>query len=311
MTKFHGGQNPLSYMGVRAVAPPDVIVASRAPTTSDRRYKIGTWWINNSADDAYVLTSVSSGSATWLAAAAGPFAVASVTANSMLYGNGTGAIQEMTVGTNGQVVVGSTGAAPAFATLTSTDSSVTYATGANTLDISVTQATTSQLGGGETATDAEAQAKTSTAVLVTPSNLAAEGFMQWADVSLTATQIKALTTPFQLVATQGAGTFIKFLGAVFKLNAGSEVLTESGDNLGIKYTDASGVQVSQTIESTGFIDQAVDTYTNAEPAIDAIVAASAAEAAPLVLDNLGSNFAGNASDDATLDVRVYYTVQSL
>lgn len=135
--------------------------------------------------------------------------------------------------------------------------------------------------------------------------------MQWADVSLSAAQIKALTTPFQLVAAQGAGTLIKFMGAVLKLNAGSEVLTEAGDNLGIKYTDASGVQVSQTIESTGFIDQAADTYTNAEPAIDAIVAASAGENAALVLDNLGSNYGGNASDDATLDVRVYYIVQSL
>ena len=136
-----------------------------------------------------------------------------------------------------------------------------------------------------------------------------EGIMNYATVSLTAVQIKALaTTQIELVAAPGASKLIKFMGASMKLVAGSEVLAESGDNLGIKYTDDSGVQVSQTIESTGFIDQAADTYTNAEPAINGIVAASAGENAPLVLDNLGSNFTGNASDDATLEVSVAYRI---
>lgn len=128
------------------------------------------------------------------------------------------------------------------------------------------------------------------------------------DVSLSATQIKALTTPIEMVAAPGAGKAIKFMGAVLKLVAGSEVLTESGDNLGFKYTDASGFQISNTIECTGFIDQAANTYTNAEPATDAIVAATAMENQAVVLDNLGSNFAGNASDDATLEISILYRV---
>lgn len=139
-----------------------------------------------------------------------------------------------------------------------------------------------------------------------------EAIPQAVEVSLTAAEIKALaTTPITLVAAPGAGKALKFMGASFKLVAGSEVLTEAGDNLGIKYTDAAGVQVSQTIESTGFIDQAVDTYTNGEVAIDGIVAASAAENAALVLDNLGSNFAGNASNDATLEISTLYRVVEL
>lgn len=131
-----------------------------------------------------------------------------------------------------------------------------------------------------------------------------------ATVSMTSAQVKALaTTPIQLVAAPGAGKAIKFMNASLKLvYGGSNGFTEAGDNLGIKYTDASGVQVSQTVECTGFIDQTASTYTNAEAAINAIVAASAAENQALVLDNLGSNFAGNAANDNTLEVSVLYRV---
>lgn len=131
-----------------------------------------------------------------------------------------------------------------------------------------------------------------------------------ATVTLTATEVKALaTTPIELVAAPGAGKAIKFMGSSLKLvYGGSNVFAESGDNLGIKYTNASGVQVSGTVESTGFIDQSASTYTNAEPATDAIVAASAAENAALVLDNLGSNITGNAADDNTLVISTLYRV---
>lgn len=137
-----------------------------------------------------------------------------------------------------------------------------------------------------------------------------EAIMSYATVSLTSAQVKALAaTQITLVAAPGAGKMIKFMGAVLKLvYGGSNVFTEAGDNLAIKYTDDTGVAVSQTIEMTNFIDQSADTYTNAEPAIDAIVAASAAENAPLVLDNLGSEIAGNAANDNTLEVSVAYRV---
>ena len=139
-----------------------------------------------------------------------------------------------------------------------------------------------------------------------------EAIMNYAEVSITAAQVKLLaTTPISLVAAPGAGKAIKFMGASFKLVYGSEVFTEAADNLGIKYTNASGVQVSNTIETTGFIDQSADTYTNAEPATDVIVAASACENAALVLDNLNANFGGNASNDSTLEVSVAYRIVSI
>jgi len=182
------------------------------------------------------------------------------------------------------------------------------------LDTYVPDATTTVEGKVQLATDAEAQARSSSSnIALVPANLAAEGFLQWADVSITSAEVKALeTTQITLVAAQGANTLIKFMGATLKLAyGGTNAFTEAGDNLAIKYTDDSGVAVSQTIETTGFIDQTADTYTNAEPAIDAIVAASAGENAPLVLDNLGSAIAGNAANDNTLEVRVFYQVMSI
>src|SRR5690606_6401217 len=101
-------------------------------------------------------------------------------------------------------------------------------------------ATTTTPGIVELATSAEMDAGTSTN-LVPPvdvvagyvaDQLAAPGQLQFADVTLTATEIKALaTTPIELVAAPAAGSAIQFMGAVLKLNYGSEVFTESGDNL--------------------------------------------------------------------------------
>lgn len=132
-------------------------------------------------------------------------------------------------------------------------------------------------------------------------------------VSLAVGDIKALrATPFELVAAQGAGTMIEFVAAVLKLTAGSEVLSESTDNLVIEYDDGSGIAVSQVIECTGFIDQAADTQTNAKTEVNAIAASSAAENKNLVLFNNGDGeFAGNASDDAALDVHITYRVHSV
>lgn len=134
----------------------------------------------------------------------------------------------------------------------------------------------------------------------------AEDTVQVASVTVSSSELLALaTTPKELVAAPGADKFIQFLGAQLVLDYNSSAYTESGDNLGIKYTDAAGVQVSATIESTGFIDQTADTITNAIPAADAIVAATGAVNQALVLDNLGSNF---AAGDSPVDVNVLYRV---
>jgi len=64
-----------------------------------------------------------------------------LTNHSVLVGAGTTTITKLTVGTNGQVLIGATGADPAFATLTSSDGSVSFTTGANTLSLQVASGT--------------------------------------------------------------------------------------------------------------------------------------------------------------------------
>lgn len=62
---------------------------------------------------------------------------ATLTAHGVLVGEGTGAITPLSVGTNGQVLIGASAADPAFATLTSSGSTIAFTTGANSLNLEV------------------------------------------------------------------------------------------------------------------------------------------------------------------------------
>lgn len=62
---------------------------------------------------------------------------ATLTNHGVLVGASTTAITQLAVGTNGQVLIGSTGADPVFASLTSTGGSITYTTGAGTLNLDI------------------------------------------------------------------------------------------------------------------------------------------------------------------------------
>ncbi|HEU0184890.1 MAG TPA: hypothetical protein VFS27_06210 [Blastocatellia bacterium] len=144
-------------------------------------------------------------------------------------------------------------------------------------------------------------------------NIAPQQTVFIAEISLTAAQVKAIrATPITLVQAQGAGTIVRLLGAELLLDyGGSNVFTESTNNLAIRYTDGSGVVVSGTIETTGFIDQSADTATGAIPVIDGIVAKAGVENKGLVLHNTsGAEIAGNAANDNVVRVKVWYSVIS-
>jgi hypothetical protein len=137
--------------------------------------------------------------------------------------------------------------------------------------------------------------------------------LKYADVLVLNAELKAVrATPKTLVAAPGAGKVLEFLSAVLHFDAGANVLVEATANLAIKYQGAAGVQVSQTIEATGFIDQAVDQITYGLPKLDPITARTGCENQPLVLHNLGAGeFTGNSANDAVLRVKVAYRVHTL
>jgi len=129
-------------------------------------------------------------------------------------------------------------------------------------------------------------------------------------VQITNAQIKALrATAKTLVAAPGANLILEFMSAVIINNGGTNALTESTANLVVRYTNTTGAIVSETIESTGFIDQTAATISNAIPKMDAIVAAASGVNKALVLHNVGAGeIAGNAALDVTLTVVISYRI---
>lgn len=131
-------------------------------------------------------------------------------------------------------------------------------------------------------------------------------------VLIPATELKALAAAFkELVAAPGANKLLELIGLQLRLVSGTEVLAlGAGDDLTVKYTDASGVAVTGVIETTGFLDQAANTNLTVVP-IPAVTTDAQAVDQPLVLDNIGSEFTGNASDDAVLECYVSYKRHNL
>lgn len=73
----------------------------------------------------------------------GPYTPTTYTAHGALIGEGTSSISALAVGTNGQVMVGSTGADPVFATVGCTG--CTWTTGAGTLSLTISSGTFSSV----------------------------------------------------------------------------------------------------------------------------------------------------------------------
>lgn len=104
---------------------------TRAPASTDINYPLGQVWIDKLANAVYELTSFASSlgtiSATWTQSATlsggvlpvsqGGTGDSTLTAHGVLVGEGTSPITALAVGTTGQVLIGATGADPAFGAL--------------------------------------------------------------------------------------------------------------------------------------------------------------------------------------------------
>jgi len=121
----------------------------------------------------------------------------------------------------------------------------------------------------------------------------------------------AAATPLALYGA-GGGSNVNVIDAIMlRLNPGSEVLTESGDNLQLYLNGTGGTAIGPVIEMTGFIDQAVETYLYVPLALQDIVVGTDAENSTLDLSNEGSEFGGNASNDATLSIAIWRRITAI
>lgn len=127
-------------------------------------------------------------------------------------------------------------------------------------------------------------------------------------VALTNAEILALrASPKTLVAAPGAGKYLEFIGAtMFFDRAGA--YTESADNLAIRFTDGSGTVVSETIETTGFVDAASDAVMPVQPAASAVQLTAACVNKALVLHNTGDGEFGGGNAANEIIVEISYRV---
>jgi hypothetical protein len=149
-------------------------------------------------------------------------------------------------------------------------------------------------------------------VTVTGTTTLPTSILRTTSVELTNSDIKNLRgTPKELVAAPGAGALIEFISAILILDYGSDVLTESADNMAMEYDGGSAATASEAIEATNFIDQGADTITTAVPVKDVIDAASDIVNKNLCLAQTGDGeYGGNGSNDSTMTVIITYRVHS-
>jgi hypothetical protein len=114
-------------------------------------------------------------------------------------------------------------------------------------------------------------------------------------------------TPVTLVPAPGSGKLLELVSGILRIVYTAPAYTESTDNLVVRYTDGSGVVVSQTIEMTSFITLTADNITSIKPVVDGIVTSAASLNRALVLHNSGDGEFGN-SGGSLLDVWIGYRV---
>ena len=136
--------------------------------------------------------------------------------------------------------------------------------------------------------------------------------IQQSTVSITNAQMLTLrASPITLVAAPGAGKFLEFISATLFFNRAA-AYTETADNMAIRYTNGSGTIVSETIETTGFVDAAGDAITFARPLATPPILTAAGEIANglLCIHNTGGDEFGGGNASNFVKVVTNYRVHT-
>lgn len=127
-------------------------------------------------------------------------------------------------------------------------------------------------------------------------------------VVVTSAQLLALNATEQtIVPAPGAGKALIFEGALIQKPAGTAYAgIAAGEDLSIKYTDSSGLEVGEC-ETTGFLDQttAQVRYVRAHTAASGISSITPVANSPLVLHLLTGEI---TTGDSDLNIEVHYRV---
>lgn len=135
---------------------------------------------------------------------------------------------------------------------------------------------------------------------------AAETTIKFVDVTISSAELLALNaTPKQILAAPGAGLANVLVDVVAYKAAGTAYAgIAAGEDLSIKYTNSSGLEVAE-IETTGFLDQATaqTRYAKSFNAASGISSITPVANAALVMMLLTGEITTGNSD---LKLRVYY-----
>lgn len=151
----------------------DVAICNTDGTAAGNQATVGSYWNVFETNIDLSNVTITGGTITGitdLVVADGGTGASTLTDHGVLVGSGTDAVTALTVGTNGQVLVGSTGADPVFATITDGEG-IDTTLGAGTLTIACETASDTNPGVIEIATDAEFAAGTDTSRAVTAANV--------------------------------------------------------------------------------------------------------------------------------------------
>ena len=124
------------------------------------------------------------------------------------------------------------------------------------------------------------------------------------DITLTNAQVLALrATPQTLVGAPGKANVLRLPERIVLVASLTGAYTETADNLVIRQTNGTGVILSETIETTGWLDQTGIKGTSGRYKIDTI---GMLLNKALVLHNSGDGEFGGGNAANTLKIRTFY-----